>query len=848
MKRIFTTSILSLFVLFAVAQDTGTVKGQVKDTESGEPIPFVNVVLESDNSIGGATGFDGNYSIQFPVGEGKIVFKVIGYDTQTFPVNVKSGETTTIDVGMGMGSIQQEMVIVSAGKFEQKIEDLTVSVAVIKPEIVESRGSTSAEDAIEQTPGLTIVDSEPQMRGGSGYSFGAGSRVMVLVDDLPIMSGDAGRPSWGFIPVENLAQIEVIKGASSVLYGSAALNGIINIRTAYPKDKPKTKINLITGFYSAPERDTARWWGSDDLPIFGGMNFFHSRKAGQWDIVVGGNVFIDNSYVGYEAGDTTINGEPYIISTQIDTVGGVSDTTTTYNRPRKEFSNRFRVNFNLRRRSKSHPGLSYGLNGNVMYSRSAGSLLWKNSNDGIYRPMQGSITRTLQTTFNFDPYFIYSGEKGSRHSLRSRVFHQNNDNDNNQANLNTVFFGEYQFAHRFVSINDFTITTGAMAQYTVGESQLYAANEAGDGKNSAINAAGYLQMDKKFWKRLNVNGGVRLEWFRVNSQDSEVAPVFRIGASSMLWKEGYLRASFGQGFRFPTVAERYISTTIGGVPIIPNANLKSERSWAAEVGLMQGIKIGKFLGYADVAGFYQHYEDFVEFNAGKFDSPDNGFFGLAFKSFNTGPARVYGVDASIMGNGQFTHWFGMNLLVGYTYTRPESLDPFYAYADIINGTDTTGVNQLNSTSILYGNGTGGDNPAPTAEDTAAFLANPVLKYRFEHLANVDIEFVFTIKKKYKLAAGVTYRYYSYMRSVDRAFYNFDVDLLPLIGQESWGAVEWRKQHDQGDHVFDLRASLEYSEQIRFGVVVKNVGNREYALRPLKINAPRSTQFQVTVTF
>jgi outer membrane receptor protein involved in Fe transport len=128
------------------------------------------------------------------------------------------------------------------------------------------------------------------------------------------------------------------------------------------------------------------------------------------------------------------------------------------------------------------------------------------------------------------------------------------------------------------------------------------------------------------------------------------------------------------------------------------------------------------------------------------------------------------------------------------------------------------------------------------------LANPVLKYRFEHLANVDIEFVFTINKKYKVALGGTYRYYSYMRSVDRAFYNFDRELLQVIGIPSWGAAEWREDHNKGDHVFDIRGSVEFNDFIKLGVVVKNVGNREYALRPLKINAPRSTQVQLTVQF
>lgn len=51
----------------------------------------------------------------------------------------------------------------------------------------------------------------------------------VLVDNVPILSGDVGRPNWSFLPIENLEQVEVIKGASSVLYGSAALSGVVRM-------------------------------------------------------------------------------------------------------------------------------------------------------------------------------------------------------------------------------------------------------------------------------------------------------------------------------------------------------------------------------------------------------------------------------------------------------------------------------------------------------------------------------------------------------------------------------------------------------------------------------------------
>jgi len=828
MKRIFTTTILSLFTLFVFAQDTGTLKGVLKDADSGETLIGASVVSESDKSRGAATDFDGNYSVILPVGEQNVIVSSIGYESKIVAVSVTSGQVSTLNVKLKMASVEMGTVVVSAGKFEQKIEDLTVSVSVIKAELVESRGSVNISDAVEQTPGLTIMDGEAQMRGGSGYSFGAGSRVMLLVDDLPILSGDAGRPSWGFLPVENLAQIEVIKGASSVLYGSSALNGIINIRTAYPKDKPETKITLYTGFYSPPALEEARWRDQDDVPLFGGMNFLHSRKVNTWDIVVGGNFLIDNGFIGPEPADTIINQESFVQNIVRDTSGATIDTT--YTRPSREFENRFRVNVNLRKRSVKIPGLAFGLNTNVMYSRSTSTLLWLNGTNGLFRPYNGSITRTLQTSLNVDPFITYSGSKGSKHSLRGRLFYQNNNNDNNQGNLSYVTYVEYQFSHRFSQIKDFTITAGTMGQYSNSVAELYAGNENGDGKNNASNLAAYIQFDKKFWNRLNVNGGGRFEYFSVNGRDTVIRPVFRLGANTMLWKEGYLRASFGEGFRFPSIAERYIFTTVGGLPIGPNPDIQPERSWSAEVGLMQGIKIGKFAGYLDIAGFYQRYTNFVEFTVGNFGANDNGFFGLQFKSLNTGDARVYGADISLSGNGQFTKWMAMNVLVGYTYSKPESLEPTKVYAIDNLGTEVT---QLTTTSLL--------NDDSTEEEKQTFIDNPILKYRFEHLVNADIEFVFTLNKKHKLSIAGTYRYYSYMKSVDQVFYRFS-DLL------NWGAIEFREARTSGEHVFDIRGAIELSEQVKLGVIVRNVANRLYALRPLKVNPPRTTQIQLTVKF
>src|SRR5690625_6004488 len=87
--------------------------------------------------------------------------------------------------------------------------------------------------------------------------------VQVLLDCLPILQADAGLPNWSYIPIENVGQIEIIKGAASALYGSSAMNGIVNVRTAYPTGRPVTKISVWGGAYIIPKDQSGQkldWW------------------------------------------------------------------------------------------------------------------------------------------------------------------------------------------------------------------------------------------------------------------------------------------------------------------------------------------------------------------------------------------------------------------------------------------------------------------------------------------------------------------------------------------------------------------------------------------------------------
>jgi iron complex outermembrane receptor protein len=216
-----------------MAQQTGIVRGNVYDFDTKEKLPGATIQLSTNFAKGTATDIEGHYVLELDTGYHQLICSFVGLKTYTCSVHIAKDVVTENDVYLKSNTKSLETVVVSSGKFDQRIEDITVSMEVLKPKLISGKNTTSIETALEQVPGLSIIDNDPQIRGGSGFTFGVGSRVAILSDGIPLLSGDAGRPEWSYIPVENIEQVEVIKGVSSVLYGSSALNGVVNIRTAY---------------------------------------------------------------------------------------------------------------------------------------------------------------------------------------------------------------------------------------------------------------------------------------------------------------------------------------------------------------------------------------------------------------------------------------------------------------------------------------------------------------------------------------------------------------------------------------------------------------------------------------
>ena len=768
MKKILTPLFFILISVSLVAQDA-YLKGKVSDVKSKETIVGASVIV--DNNTGTVTDVNGNYFFKTTVGKHKVEFKSLEFKSQVKMIELKANDTLSTDIILESDAKQLGIVVVSAGKFEQNLSEVTVSMEVLKPSLIENKSIQSVETAIDQVPGVNVIDGQANIRGGSGFSYGAGSRVLVMVDEMPMLTADAGDVKWSFLPIENCEQIEVIKGASSALFGSSAMNGVINFRTAYAKEDPETKINFYGGAYDKPRRKEMVWW-QDGNPTYSGLNFYHAQKIKQFDIVLGGNIYNDDGY-------------RYL-----------------------EKEQRYRANTNLRYRfSKKLQGLQIGVNANTMRTKGGLFLIWDNDTTGSLRPAGGDLSHYTTYRTNIDPYITYNTKNDSRHTLRGRFFRTKNLNNTNQESTADVYYSEYQFQKRFEK--GLTWTIGAVYNYNeVRSGPLY-------GTHFSTNASLFTQIDKK-WKKLTISFGGRGEYFKTDSvetkenlyllldkskpiaKQSKVKPVFRAGLNYHLFKATYIRASFGQGFRFPSVAEKYIKTSASGLDIYPNDSLRPESGWSTEIGIKQGVKIGDWKGYIDVAAFWTEYNNMMEFSFGKYENQNDPFntVGFGFQSQNIGNTRIRGIDVSIIGAGKMGP-IDVSMLLGYTYIDPIQTD-FDAERDTIFNTSK----------------------------------NNLLKYRYKHTGKADIQLGYK-----NFSTGISMRANSFMENVDAFF----VVAFP-------GMKEYRAAHDQGYYIFDYRISYQLHKTAKLSFIINNMFNREVMGRPMDIQAPRVYAVQLTVKF
>jgi outer membrane receptor protein involved in Fe transport len=752
--------------------------GKVTDAVSGEALVGATIRVSSTGAIADAAG---KYTLSLAPGSYEISISYIGYTGKSLTIRLAAGETRTLDATLDNADNLLQTATVTSGKFEKPLGEVTVSMDIIKPTLLKNTNSTSVDEVLVKVPGVSIIDGQASIRGGAGFSYGAGTRVLILVDDMPALQPDAGLPNWDDFPVENIAQVEVLKGAASALYGSSAMNGIINIRTGYAKEKPETEVSVFGKTWGNPRDEGKKWWGTDSSgliqPVETGVSFVHRQKHNRLDFVLGAYSLYRDSYN--------------------------RDTYSRYGRITPNV--RYRVNDRL----------TIGLNSNINFGRSGSFFIWANDSTQAYQSGEGSTSYTKgRLRFNIDPTLQYLDKYGNRHKILSRYFYIHNNNSGNQSNDSRLYYGEYQFQRAMDQIGLVT-TCGVVGMYNTVDAEVY-----GNANYQARNLAAYAQLDYKVFSRLNLSAGFRLEQNVQHGPDSirlgtellgvipngtinEAKPVIRFGANYQAGKATYIRASWGQGYRYPTIAEKYVSTNFGvGNNVVPNPALVSETGWTAEIGFKQGFRFGDWQGYLDVTAFESEYQKMMEF---VLDTVLISFSGskARFHSENTADTRTTGYEVSLVGQGKIGPGT-LSLLTGFT-----SINPRYK---VFN----------DSLRIVYGSSD----------------SSNVLKYRFKNTFKFDAEY-----NVGRFSLGTSVQYNSFMQAIDELFEGYiriNGFALPdaFAPTEFLAVRNFRKTH-KGQTVVDLRASFNLTKSLKISALCGNLLNEEYSVRPALLDAPRN---------
>jgi len=135
-------------------------------------------------------------------------------------------------------------IVVTGTKTEKSFSDSPVKTDVITAEDIQNYHFQSLDQAISTIPGVSVQDNVGTDGKNAVIQGLSGSKVMLLVDGIPLIQTSNSGSDLTQIPIWNVAQIEVVKGASSSLYGSQAMGGVINIITKKLHHKPNLKFNF----------------------------------------------------------------------------------------------------------------------------------------------------------------------------------------------------------------------------------------------------------------------------------------------------------------------------------------------------------------------------------------------------------------------------------------------------------------------------------------------------------------------------------------------------------------------------------------------------------------------------
>jgi outer membrane receptor for ferrienterochelin and colicins len=545
---------IALAAARGAAAQTGVVYGTVRDS-TGAPLEYVRIAVAGTGRYA-VTDAAGRYRLA-GVAAGPITLRAgrVGLAARLDSVTVAPGDSARADFVMAAGPVMQEPVVVSASKRSQLLDQAVTSVAIVSDSELSRRAVGTVDEAVNKAPGVLFLNGQVNIRGSSGFVEGIGSRVLLLVDGVPANQGDRGGIDWDMVPLDDVDRVEVVKGAGSSLYGSAALGGVVNLITHDIPVGWHGRVRATGGSYANPPQDI--WRFRDYTGGFGGLDATASYGT---ELLRGSLTFGGRHSDGYVERDR---------SDQWETAGKAAwrprpDTRVTASG--SWTSHQYEVGSPWCDVADpcDHRGLAFQpfmTADTAAYTRSDKGYLAatfeRTASERLSWQARGSWLRTHFTDFR---------QSGNDFGVANRFGAELRGEVHTAAGAVATVGAEASYSD--VTSNIFTGTTTATSDTVRSHDQSqFAAYGEGEQQAGPVRLTAGARMD--FMAR---DGG---------ALSGVVSP--RVGAV-LPTRAGTWRASVGRGFRAPSLAELFVSTQAFGYRVIPNPDLDPETAWSLELG------------------------------------------------------------------------------------------------------------------------------------------------------------------------------------------------------------------------------------------------------------------------
>ncbi|MCX6155364.1 MAG: TonB-dependent receptor [Candidatus Kapabacteria bacterium] len=601
-------AVLIPLLLFIVApnlycQDYCAVRGKVIDSLDYKPV-FGAKVWIAGTRLGCLTNKLGEFNFDsVRVNKYKLMVHFGAFEKDTI-LEMKKNETISVNIYMRTYYTEDDLyhsykshdMVVTATRHAQAIQDVPITVGLVKGELLANRNINRLDEALLHVPGVTMNGDQISIRGSSGFAFGVGSRVALLVDGFPMLSGDQGDIKMDALPLFNTEKIEIVKGAGSALYGTSALGGVVNVITKAASIKPEFNCRISSGFFN-PIR-ISQWKYTDKLQFNSSADLSYSQRIGDLGFWLSGGYYNDNNY------------------------------------RKQDRSERYNIY------SKIKYGISQNFNSTIFVGfareNSDDYIYWNSLDSATYPGDTNTKERIVSSKYNLFSTSNYIIDTQSFLTIQAGIYHTvfNNFYDASELNYRSSSANAYNIEAILNSTSGgLNLTYGLKSGYNTVESKVFG------GSNHQILAAIYSQAEYSKVKDIIFTLGVRADYDKISNSDENLELSPKLGISYKLTDDLSLRLSGGRGFRSPLIAERFASLPYSAFKVVPNPALKPEKSWSFEIGANYNYSIKNYASTLDLSIFDNELADMIEPKISKASAGNIQFM-------NVTHARIYGMEIS----------------------------------------------------------------------------------------------------------------------------------------------------------------------------------------------------------